>query len=97
MLRTILTEKLNIIHPIVQGGMHYVGYAPLAAAVSNAGGLGIITALTQPSASKLREEIRMCKTLTNKPFGTSCILNSLVIALYRSELNVVANASTTRL
>jgi NAD(P)H-dependent flavin oxidoreductase YrpB (nitropropane dioxygenase family) len=50
----------------MQGGMHYVGYAGLAAAVSNAGGLGIITALTQPSPEALREEIRLCKSLCSK-------------------------------
>lgn len=48
-----VTRMLGIEHPIIQGGMHYVGYAELAAAVSNAGGLGIITALTQPSAEKV--------------------------------------------
>mmetsp|Transcript_5672 Transcript_5672/g.6556 ORF Transcript_5672/g.6556 Transcript_5672/m.6556 type:complete len:329 (-) Transcript_5672:991-1977(-) len=74
MLRTLLTERLNIKHPIIQGGMHYVGYAPLAAAVSNAGGLGIITALTMPSPEDLRKEIQKCKTLTNKPFGVNLTL-----------------------
>jgi len=54
--------------------MHFVGYAELAAAVSNAGGLGMITALTQPSPEKLREEIRKCKKLTNKPFGVNLTL-----------------------
>jgi nitronate monooxygenase len=68
-LKTKLTELLGIEHPIVQGGMHYVGYASMAAAVSNAGGLGIITALTQPSPEDLRQEIRKCRTLTEKPFG----------------------------
>jgi len=56
---------LGIKHPIIQGGMHYVGYAELAAAVSNAGGLGLITALTQPTAEDLRKEIRKAKTLLN--------------------------------
>jgi len=62
-LITKLTEMVGIEHPIIQGGMHYVGYAPMAAAVSNAGGLGIITALTvaQPprGAEALRDEIKM--------------------------------------
>jgi nitronate monooxygenase len=77
-LKTKLTEALGIQHPIIQGGMHYVGYAELAAAVSNAGGLGIITALTvaQPpdGAEKLRAEIRKCRQLTSKPFGVNLTL-----------------------
>lgn len=68
-LRTKLTDLLGIEHPIVQGGMHFVGYAEMAAAVSNAGGLGIVTALTQPTPEDLRKEIRKCRTLTQKPFG----------------------------
>ena len=63
--------------PIVQGGMHYVGYAEMAAAVSNAGGLGIITALTitaNGGPEALRKEIRKCRTLTSKPFGVNCTL-----------------------
>ena len=54
-LRTPLTEMLGIEHPIIQGGMQYVGYAEMAAAVSNAGGLGILTALTQPTPEDLRK------------------------------------------
>jgi len=77
-LKTKLTELCGIEHPIIQGGMHYVGYAEMAAAVSNAGGLGIITALTvaQPPRGKeaLRDEIRKCKALTNKPFGVNITL-----------------------
>lgn len=73
-LRTKITELFGIEHPIVCGGMHYVGYAGLAAAVSNAGGLGIITALTQKSPEDLRKEIQKCKKLTNKPFGVNLTL-----------------------
>lgn len=77
-LKTKLTEMCGIEHPIIQGGMHYVGYAEMAAAVSNAGGLGMITALTvaQPPRGKeaLRDEIRKCKALTNKPFGVNITL-----------------------
>eukprot|EP00947_MAST-08B_sp_MAST-8B-sp1_P005501 g5501.t1 len=73
-LNTWLTRTLGIRHPIIQGGMHHVGFAPLAAAVSNAGGLGIITALTQPSAEALREEIQKCKELTSEPFGVNLTL-----------------------
>eukprot|EP00927_Polykrikos_kofoidii_P004483 TRINITY_DN11770_c0_g1_i2.p1 TRINITY_DN11770_c0_g1~~TRINITY_DN11770_c0_g1_i2.p1 ORF type:complete len:330 (+),score=47.54 TRINITY_DN11770_c0_g1_i2:80-1069(+) len=77
-LKTKLTKALGIKHPIIQGGMHYVGYAEMAAAVSNAGGLGIITALTvaQPPRGKeaLRDEIQKCRKLTNKPFGVNLTL-----------------------
>ena len=73
-LVTALTKAVGIKYPIVQGGMHYVGYASLAAAVSNAGGLGIITALTQPNAEALRREIQKCRTLTTKPFGVNITL-----------------------
>ena len=70
-LRTRITEMLGIEHPIVQGGMQNVGYAELAGAVSNAGGLGLITALTQPDAAALRNEIERCKAMTSKPFGVN--------------------------
>ena len=73
-LHTWLTRSLGIRHPIIQGGMHHVGFAELAAAVSNAGGLGIITALTQPSADALRDEIQKTKELTDKPFGVNLTL-----------------------
>ncbi|MBU6408043.1 MAG: nitronate monooxygenase family protein [Alphaproteobacteria bacterium] len=69
--KTRITELLGVQHPIVQGGMQSVGVAELAAAVSNAGGLGIITALTQPSPEALRDEIERCKSLTRKPFGVN--------------------------
>ena len=62
-ISTKLTRALGIKHPLIQGGMHYVGYADLVAAVSNAGGIGCITALTFPSAEALRDEIRKCKSL----------------------------------
>ncbi len=74
MIRTRVTEMLNIEHPIIQGGMMAVGLAELAAAVSNAGGLGIITALTQPTPEELRKEIRRCREITNKPFGVNLTL-----------------------
>ncbi|BEU99542.1 NAD(P)H-dependent flavin oxidoreductase [Novosphingobium olei] len=70
-IKTRITEMLGIEHPIVQGGMMWVGTADLAAAVSNAGGLGIITALTQPTPDALRAEIDRCRTLTDKPFGVN--------------------------
>ncbi|MEM1019932.1 MAG: nitronate monooxygenase family protein [Pseudomonadota bacterium] len=70
-MKTRITELFGIKHPIIQGGMHYVGFAELAAAVSNAGGLGIITGLTQPSAAALADEIAKCKDMTDKPFGVN--------------------------
>ena len=70
-METRITKLLNIEHPIIQGGMHYVGFAEMAAAVSNAGGLGIITALTQGTPEKLGNEIDRCKKLTDKPFGVN--------------------------
>jgi nitronate monooxygenase len=70
-MKTRITELFNIERPIIQGGMHYVGYAELASAVSNAGGLGIITALTQPSPEHLAREIARCKEMTDKPFGVN--------------------------
>jgi nitronate monooxygenase len=70
-IRTRFTELVGIEHPIVQGGMMWVGRAELAAAVSNAGGLGILTALTQPSPDDLRREIDRCRALTDKPFGVN--------------------------
>jgi enoyl-[acyl-carrier protein] reductase II len=70
-MKTRVTELLNIKYPIIQGGLAYLAYADLAAAVSNAGGLGQITAMTLPDEDKLREEIRKVKTLTNKPFGVN--------------------------
>ena len=69
--KTRITEMLGIEHPIVRGGMMNVGYAELASAVSNAGGLGIITALTQPTPEKLREEIERTRAMTDKPFGVN--------------------------
>lgn len=70
-MKTRITELFGIEHPIIQGGMHYVGYAELAAAVSNAGGLGIITGLTQPTPEDLANEIARCHDMTDKPFGVN--------------------------
>ena len=70
-MKTRITELFGIQHPIIQGGMHYVGFAELAAAVSNAGGLGIITGLTQKTPALLVNEIAKCRALTDKPFGVN--------------------------
>jgi nitronate monooxygenase len=70
-VKTAITELFGIQHPIIQGGMHYVGLAELAAAVSNAGGLGIITGLTQKTPELLAKEIARCRDMTDKPFGVN--------------------------
>ncbi|SPL70818.1 NAD(P)H-dependent flavin oxidoreductase [Acinetobacter stercoris] len=70
-MKTKITELFDIEHPVIQGGMHYVGFAELAAAVSNAGGLGIITGLTQRTPENLAKEIARCHELTDKPFGVN--------------------------
>lgn len=72
--KTLLTEKLGIAVPVVQGGMQWVGYAEMASAVSNAGGLGILTGLTQPTPTDLRKEIQRTRKMTKKPFGVNITL-----------------------
>lgn len=70
-IKTRITELLGIKHPIVQGGMQGVGTAEMASAVSNAGGLGILTGLTQPTPDALRAEIERCRSMTSNPFGVN--------------------------
>ena len=70
-MKTQITEMFGIEHPIIQGGMHFVGFAELAAAVSNAGGLGLITGLTQRTPALLAQEIARCREMTDKPFGVN--------------------------
>ena len=70
-MKTRITELFGIAHPIIQGGMHFVGLAELAAAVSNAGGLGVITGLTQRTPENLAAEIARCRAMTDKPFGVN--------------------------
>ena len=70
-MKTAITELFGIDHPIIQGGMHYVGFAEMAAAVSNAGGLGLITGLTQRTPELLAKEIARCRDMTDKPFGVN--------------------------
>ncbi|MDR6304109.1 nitronate monooxygenase [Nitrobacter vulgaris] len=70
-MKTAITKLFGIQHPIIQGGMHYVGFAELASAVSNAGGLGIITGLTQKTPDLLAKEIARCRGMTDKPFGVN--------------------------
>jgi NADH:quinone reductase (non-electrogenic) len=70
-VKTAITEMFGIEHPIIQGGMHFVGFAELASAVANAGGLGIITGLTQKTPELLAREIARCHDMTDKPFGVN--------------------------
>jgi len=70
-MKTKITEMFGIEHPIIQGGMHNVGFAEMASAVSNAGGLGIITGLTQKTPEDLANEIEKCHGMTDKPFGVN--------------------------
>ena len=79
-MKTRITELFGIEHPIIQGGMHYVGFAELVAAVSNAGGLGIITGLTQRTPELLANEIRRCREMTDKPFGVNLTFLPIVTA-----------------
>ena len=89
-MKTKITELFDIEHPIIQGGMHYVGFAKLAAAVSNAGGLGIITGLTQGTPEKLANEIAKCKDMTDKPFGVNLtFLPSLTPPDYPGLIKVI--------
>ncbi|KAL4941215.1 hypothetical protein BDV06DRAFT_195028 [Aspergillus oleicola] len=87
---TALTRALGIRVPVVQGGMQWVGYAELASAVSNAGGLGILTALTQPTPEDLRKEIRKCRAMTKNPFGVNLtLLPALVPPDYGAYAQVI--------
>ncbi|SFC29272.1 NAD(P)H-dependent flavin oxidoreductase [Tropicimonas isoalkanivorans] len=95
-MRTRITELLGIRHPVVQGGMQWVGRAELAAAVSNAGGLGIVTALTQPTPEDLSAEITRCRSMTDKPFGVNLtILPTLRQTPYDDYLAAALDAGVT--
>jgi NADH:quinone reductase (non-electrogenic) len=90
MFRTRITELLGIQVPIVQGGMQWVGRAELAAAVSNAGALGVLTALTQPTPQMLRKEIQRCRSMTDRPFAVNLtILPTLSPPPYADYINVI--------
>ena len=93
MLKTRFTELFEIEHPIVQGGMQWVGRADFVASVSNAGALGILTALTQPSPDELRREIDKTRQLTNKPFGVNLtILPTLKPVPYDDYLAAIVDS-----
>jgi len=95
-IRTRFTELFDIEHPIVQGGMMWVGRAEMAAAVSNAGGLGLITALTQPTPDDLRREIERCRAMTDKPFGVNLtILPSVTPPPYAEYRRAVIESGVT--
>jgi len=100
-MKTRITELFNIEHPIIQGGMHFVGFAELVAAVSNAGGLGIITALTQPTPEDLAKEIARCHEMTDKPFGVNLTFipsfkdppyDEYIDAIIQGGINIVETA-----
>jgi nitronate monooxygenase len=101
--KTRISEMRGIEHPIVQGGMQAVGTAQMARAVSNAGGLGMITALTQPTPQALRDEIEKCRSLTDKPFGVNLTVfptihspdyNAYADAVVESGVKIMETAGT---
>ena len=92
-MKTAVTEMLGIRYPIVQGGMMWVGRAELASAVSNAGGLGILTGLTQPTPEDLKKEIARCRGMTDKPFGVNMtMLPSINPPPYEQYLDVIIDS-----
>ena len=95
-MNTRITQLLGIEHPIVQGGMQWVGRAELAAAVSEAGGLGILTGLTQPTPGALREEIERCRSMTSRPFGVNLTVFPTVNAPdYRAYAQAIIDSGIT--
>ncbi len=91
-MKTRITELFGIEHPIIQGGMHYVGFAELAAAVSNAGGLGTITGLTQKTPADLANEIARCRDMTDKPFAVNLtFLPSLAAPDYPAYVRAIVD------
>jgi len=89
-MKTRVTEQLGIQYPIIQGGMQWVGLAELASAVSNAGGLGLLTALTQPTPDDLGREIERTRGMTDKPFGVNLtILPAIKPPPYAEYVDVI--------
>jgi NADH:quinone reductase (non-electrogenic) len=89
-MRTRVTELLGIRYPIIQGGMQWVGRAELASAVSNAGGLGILTGLTQPTPQGLSQEIERCRSMTDAPFGVNMtVFPTITPPLYDAYIDVI--------
>jgi nitronate monooxygenase len=95
-MKTEVTRLLGIDYPIVQGGMQWVGLAELASAVSNAGGLGILTALTQPTPEDLAREIERCRAMTDRPFGVNLtMLPAVAPPPYERYLDVIIDSGIT--
>ncbi len=93
MIRTRFTEMFGVEHPIVQGGMQWVGRAELTSAVANAGALGFLTALTQPTPEALVKEIARCREMTDKPFGVNLtILPTLVPRPYDEYIDAIVSS-----
>ena len=93
-MKTEVTRLLGIDYPIVQGGMQWVGLAELASAVSNAGGLGILTALTQPTPEDLAREIERCRAMTDRPFGVNLtMLQAVAPPPYERYLDVIIDSA----
>ncbi len=93
MIRTRFTEMFGVQHPIVQGGMQWVGRAELTSAVANAGALGFLTALTQPTPEDLVKEIARCREMTDKPFGVNLtILPTLVPRPYDEYIDAIISS-----
>lgn len=92
-IKTRVSELLGTRYPIIQGGMMWVGTAEMAAPVSNAGGLGVLTALTQPTPEALAAEIIRCREMTDKPFGVNLtLLPSINPPPYEAYLDVVIDS-----
>lgn len=95
-MQTKFTEAFGVEAPVVQGGMQWVGVAELASAVSNGGGLGILTALTQPTPDALRDEIKRCRDLTDKPFGVNLtILPTINPPPYEEYMQAIIESGVT--
>jgi nitronate monooxygenase len=93
MIRTRFTEMFGVQHPVVQGGMQWVGRAELTSAVANAGALGFLTALTQPTPEDLVKEIARCREMTDKPFGVNLtILPTLVPRPYGEYIDAIISS-----
>ena len=93
MIKTRFTEMFGIKHPIVQGGMQWVGRAELTSAVANAGALGFLTALTQPTPEDLRKEVKRCREMTDQPFGVNLtILPTLVPRPYGEYIDAIIDS-----
>ena len=89
-IQTRFTKEFGIEHPIVQGGMQWVGYAEMVAPVANAGGLGFLTALTQPTPEDLAKEIARTKEMTDKPFGVNLTILPTIILFLFAQKHIVA-------